>query len=417
VIARNLLLLVSHWPPVFSAPAHRAAKIAKYLPCHGWRPVVVTAKSPEESAFDASYAPDIEGIEVVRCPVLSPRRLLGNNRISRAFEIPDAHVGWIPTAFQACCRLTGRRRFSAAWTIVPPASLLAVGAFLQRRGVAWVCDLHDPLVGSPFYPGQNRFTRKALARWERLFLPRCDALTGGSDGLLSQARDRYGLEGTFIPSGYDEEDFANLALPREDRRWTIAHLGSLPAYRDPAPLVQALCMLVRRDEMPATDLRLRFVGYLSGGARRLLEEAGSRDLTGSVEIAPYRPYREFVHEVAGADLLIIVETRDDPHGGLILQLKSFAYLRASAPILAISPPNQMTRMIEDSGRGRAIWPPDPERIAEAVLEFYRARTPRPTSLPSPSENVSRYDVRHSAATLARVLDEAVAARQGSRPTP
>lgn len=371
----------------------------------------MTAEPPEESAFDSSYDRDVEGIEVVRCPVPTLRRLVGNNRLARAFELPDAHAGWMPTALVAARRMIARGGIDAAWSIVPPASLLPVGAYLRRRGIAWVCDVEDPIVESPFYPGQNRLTRAALAIWERLFLPRCDRLTCTSDGLLGLMRDRFGLVGTFLPTGYDEEDFRDLPVPPADGRWTISHLGSLPAYRDPAPLVEALRALVRRGDLRADDLRLRFVGFISGAARRLLDEAHRGDLAGAVEVEPYRPYQQFVREVAGADVLLIIETRDDPYGGLILQLKIFAYLRAAAPILAISPPNQMTRILEETGRGQSVWPPEPDRIASALLDLHRSRAPRPAVLPPPSPAVARYDVRRSAETLARVLDEAVEARR------
>lgn len=403
---KNLLILVSHWPPEnVAALARRAVKIAKYLPEHGWNPIVITAERVEEAPYDDSYAHDADALEVIRCRVPTLRRFFGNTRFGRALEVPDAHAGWIPTAIAAGNRLAKARRVDAIWSLVPPVSTLAIAAALRRvHKMPWVCDLHDAVIDSPYYYRQHRFLRMLQAAWERRFLPRADTFTGSSRGLLRAAHDRYGVpEGTFIPNSYDEDDFKGIVPDRSDGRWTIAHIGSLPHYRNPEALIAALSILVRRGLMKSTDIRLRFIGYLSGDARKALETASSGVLRGAVEIEPVRPHREALRDLVSADLLLLFETREDKYDS-VYQLKCSGYLRAPAPILAISPPNQMTQAIEETGRGRAVWPSEPERIAEALLEAYQRRAPRPVKLFGPAPGVERFSSQAAAAALAEVLN-------------
>ena len=79
---KRLLIISYYWPPTGGSGVQRWVKFSKYLPEHGWQPVIYTPENPERLAYDESLLADIpECTEVIRRRIVEPyglyRKLFG----------------------------------------------------------------------------------------------------------------------------------------------------------------------------------------------------------------------------------------------------------------------------------------------------------------------------------------------------
>ena len=144
----RVLFVAYHFPPVGGAGVQRSVKFLRYLPEHGWDPVVVTG--PVGSIGDA-HRPTRRSATSCR----RPWRSTGSTARSRC---PRAAGAAAPSAGSAC-----RRAWSRWWgegaveagkqargvdlvlaTMSPFESCAAAAALARHHGVPWVADLRDP---------------------------------------------------------------------------------------------------------------------------------------------------------------------------------------------------------------------------------------------------------------------------------
>ena len=118
---KRLLIITYYWPPTGGSGVQRWVKFSKYLPEHGWQPVIYTPENPEQLARDESLLSDVPACaEVIKTRILEPyavyRRLTGGKqgeevnpvnaqkknwkqRLSLWIRgncfIPDPRIGWV----------------------------------------------------------------------------------------------------------------------------------------------------------------------------------------------------------------------------------------------------------------------------------------------------------------------------------
>lgn len=401
-MARRVLVLTYYFPPSGGPGVQRILKCVKYLPSFDWTPVVVTVEEGAYPARDSSLATDVPGAaqvhrtsswdpyhlyaritgrsedEAVVQGSLEGREKTWKERIARWIRanivLPDARVGWVPFAIAKGWRLLTDQSFDAILTTGPPHSTHLAGAALQwLTGTPWVADFRDPWTDINYYQ-ELPHTRMALlldAALERLVLRRADAVTTVSPGWRTLLREKMGQKARtpvhVVQNGFDTEDMGRAGVDVDDDVFSITHVGSLYASRNPTALWQAATRL--REEGAVPDLRIRLVGMVDPNVRKSLRDRGLTEIT---EFVSYVPHSEAVEYMQRAGLLLLsIESFPADMG--MLTGKIYEYLASGRPIVGVGPDHgDAARLLEKTEGGRLFARDDVEGLSRSVKMHYDA---------------------------------------------
>lgn len=411
----TVLLLAYYFPPLGMGGTQRPAKLAKYLPEFGWTPVVTTVKEVSYYARDPDLLAEIQHVEVIRTGSLDPQRVLfklrRDDEVSpglarggpatglKQLFIPDNKVLWLPFALARALRIVRDRRIDLLFTTSPPHSA-HLGGWVSKRvtGIPWVADFRDPWAGGEFQPaGAWRYSIEA--KLQRLVLRAADAVVAVTEGLAENLRSQLGESAgkvRVIPNGFDEQDFAAPPTGRAGT-FTFTLCGALTATQGLQTLLAAVVQMANQPEAAGQDWCLRLVGsVIDPEAARWVDEALQ---SGRVEKVGYRPHRQAVAEMMSADALIYIVPDGASRGHI--PGKTFEYLRAGKPVLAIGPEVEGTQLLRQHLPVILSDSIDVEATCRA-LNALRARGGPPAPV---GRSIECYSRRHQAARMAAIFEE------------
>lgn len=444
-----ILFVVYHYPPDTAVGAVRPAQFAKYLPEFGWRPMILTVYERYYELGDPSGSAPTTGPEVVvrtrmlRSPLYyyrrlrrrpdhapapgatSPGRPAGSPGLAARLRrfvgslltFPDEVVGWFPFALLRALLIIRRHRVRVVVTSAPPHSVHLIGAWLSKlAGVHWVADFRDPYLDTATQSvGETFFTRLAR-RFGAWFVAQASVVVSTTERFSECLRLKYPghrHKVVTIPNGYDPEEFD--AIPRgKDRRFTIAHVGSLFAYerRTPEPVLRAVAELLRDGHMDRSRLMLRFVGVRGDGQQKLNALVAKYDLAPNVEIRPWLPRRQALETMARSHVLLALA----PQQPLQIPAKIFDYFAAGSDVLAITEDGATADLLAETGAGIPVTAEQPDAVKHAIHTFYGrylrdGQGGEPHA--GPAAGCAGYHRRQLTERLASVLDGLVSARRGT----
>jgi glycosyltransferase involved in cell wall biosynthesis len=424
---RHALFVAFHYPPeASSSGVLRTLKYSRYLPERGWRVTVITPHTSAYTVCDSQLEQQISSsTRVIRTRYLNIKRHLSvRGRYPALLALPDVWIGWMPWAVAAGRQLMTTDPVDAIYSTSPHATAHLIAARLAAISrKPWVADFRDPWIEDPPEPGAPDGRIFLLVnRWlERLVVRRCAAVVTSTTHLRDVLRERYfdapEQKIRAILNGYDEADFADLQGVPSARgpRLCILHAGNINAsYRDPRPLFQAFGRMVHDGQLSASELEIRFIG---GGAygdtaevQSAMEAAG---LSGSVSLSARVPYDESLRQLAGADLLLLLQASSDTVE--LVPAKLYEYLRAQKPVLAMVRTGAVTDVLTQTGGGWTVDPADPRSIDRTLAEIvHEWRSDRLAMHCADLAALRRFDRRALAGELAAVFDEVSALDATSR---
>ncbi len=425
-------LLVSYaFPPTGGAGVQRTLKLAKYLPAHGVRPTVLTARNPSVPLQDPSLAVPAD-LHILRARTLEPgyvmkdyawksqdtraaspmRRLLGRAAVlGRQMLVPDPQVLWQPGAQMAVARrLFGRDPDEVVFVSAPPFSqfLLAPLARLAR-GTAVVLDYRDEW--STLRESYEMAAGRVLARVGEVLEPRllriAHAVTTATESFRRHLLDRYSFlqpERVFaIPNGYDRDDLPTSTTAPPTDRLVVTYAGTIFRLTSPTGLLGAIRKLHARQPELARLLRVRFIGRVVETEQARLDELAPL----GVERIGYLPHQAMMDELAASHLLLCL-LDDVPGAERVYPAKVFELMALGRPCLTLAPDGALTALVQKHQLGDRLPARDDEAIArylESLLSAFRSGV-LPTQ-PAP-RGVERYDRRALAGEFAHVFRRAVA---------
>jgi hypothetical protein len=419
VVVKRVLMIAFQYPPVAgSSGVHRVRSFVKYLPEHGWEPIVLTVRP---SAYPRKTdQPTPSDAIVVRAPCLDAVRHLSIGGKGPPFlRWPDRWSTWWLTGVPAGLRLIKRYEPDVLWSTYPTATAHLIGLTLQRlTGVAWLADFRDSMT-EPHYPTDPRV--RAIFRWiERRTVARASAVAFTAPGTVRMYAQRYPDRAAdfwhWIANGYDEAAFPaapDVRRGARDRRLSLLHAGILyPSERDPRPFFSALASLKRAGIVSATSLRikLRATGH-DAVHRGYIEE---RDIADIVELLPIVPHEVAVAEMMNEDGLLLFQAANCNHQ---IPAKLYEYVRTRRPVLALTDPRGDTASTLRTAGIDTIVDIDDESAIGAGLQSFLERL-RDATAPTPSPQVvETFSRRARTAELARLLDRISEACHGRRAGP
>lgn len=401
------VLFIAYLYPPLNCGVCRQSKIAKYLPSHGWMPVVLSVKkSPLRPRYDESLLRDTKGIPVYRTSTFENKILMrGIPRLlhlnPKYVQIPDPFVGWLPFAVLKGLEIIKKEKIDAIFsTSMPNTSHLAALILKKMTALPWLADFREAWTQNPFvtYPG---LVLKVENKMEAAAMKNADAVTVINDPIRNDLARKYPDEAQkcmTISHGFDPEDFH--LLERElSEKFTILYAGSLYGRRSPEVFMKALKEAVEENEDMRAHTRIQFVGDVSD-AQKMTEQF---DLGGVVSLCGYVSHEKIFRAMVSADLLLLIigAERDDDK---ISTGKLFEYLGSGTPILAVAPPGAAAEVVQKAQAGVVVDPTDEKEIKKTILQLYQDYKERKIRMIPNKNVVEQYDVRNLSKKVAEVLN-------------
>lgn len=258
---KTALIIAYEFPPIGGSGVLRTVKFVKYLTLYGWQSIVLTVKRDESllQSSDSTFLDELPtSVKIYRVKVFDlydvyksfgGKKKQGGSyynskaqsslegiavRFNKAVDsllIPDAKIGWYPTAIRAGRRIFTENIIDVIYSTSPRNTAHLIARRLSRRfKTPWVADFRDPWTMS-FLEPEHPFP---FNRWdyqmERSVFRDADAIVAVRRGIFDQALQRFPfLDSTkmhLIPNGFDEEDFKDVT-PQKFDKFTILYTGVL----------------------------------------------------------------------------------------------------------------------------------------------------------------------------------------------
>jgi hypothetical protein len=455
---RKVLLVSYTFPPQYDVSARRAAKLCKYLPVHGWQPVVLTKDwerdvAPEDRrAYRLTSYPEaldeLAGVTIVRAPyrrrdnalrrahlrlggvyegsvengshgargaAWSPRGLARRalSVLSPTFgDFPDPFRGWVDTAVAAGVDVVRRESIDAICSLCPPASAHIVGSEIARMtGVPWLAQFDD--LYSFHLERQRRALWRGYAdrqhhRWMKqasvasAITPRCSSTC---DVPMASR-----VTSSWSDSIPNEQPVVE---PDRHERLRLAYTGSVyPGDQRPELLFEALDRVVAASGGDTPPLEITFAGTGCDAELQAMLAAYPNAARACVFVERLRPADALRLQRQADGLVMFNCTAPAPdEGTLSFPAKTFEYLNAGRPILALpsDPGGWGDDLLARTGTGvTADSVADIAGVLEEWLQTFRPGTALPYT--GDAAQIARYAQPRQAAVMARLLDRAVASR-------
>jgi len=417
----RLLFITMHFPPSRDIGARACEQIARHLSAHGWEPIVLTRPRHLIENGDRNAPRTFDGTIVEAGTLPHPldlyRRLKAEGRTQKAevppvllpssprilpsvrrwvlslLMTPDRYTGWILPATVAGLRAIRRERITHIMSSGPFWTNHIVAMILARlTGLAWTAHYRDPWNQVPQLKPVSALSAMIERALERMVIRRATSVVCVTESHSSLLRDVFSLDKfVTIPNGFDGDEWRGVEAVPAEGKFTITYTGSfMMGTRSPRPLFRALKRLELR------NVRVKLFGdcQVAEGIP-VTEMARQYGLGEVVTVGAPLGRRETLREMMSADLLLLLAE------GWSLQIpgKTYEYLRAGRPILALTSEGALADLLRKTGGAAVVDPADDAAIERAILDAMSGR------LAAANENlIAGFDRRHLAGQFATLFN-------------
>ena len=427
---KKVLIITYYWPPSGGAGVQRWLKFAKYLPQYGWEPIIYTPENPEYPSIDNSFEKDIpSGIQVLKTSIWEPyniyRNLTGkkhqainagfiseNKRqgwkdklsiwIRGNFLIPDPRRFWIKPSVQYLTDYLQKNPVDVIITTGPPHSMHMIGIGLKKNfpALPWLADFRDPWTNIDFYKELNLTVLADTIhhRLEKKIVQSADQVLVVSDEMKQEYELLKPKKIHVISNGYDEEDNQK-AIVQLDDKFTISHIGTLNAARNPKTIWKVLSELCIEKPEFKNDLIIQLIGKIDFS---VLEDIRSYVLQDQLLKIDYLSHSEAIAKQRSSQVLLLLINNSGNAKG-ILTGKFYEYLAAKRPILGVGPTDgEASTVLKETGGGVMVDFLDEAATKKSILNYYIQY--KSNSLNVHTVSVERYSRRSLTGELANLLN-------------
>lgn len=421
---KKVLIVAYGFPPVGGAGVQRPVKFVKYLRNFGWEPAVLTVENPSVPLIDETLAKDIpEGVKIHLARTMEPsyklKQAAAKTTSNAGFSIkglvkkavamlliPDIQVLWWPGLFarlksvvkaeQPACIFVTAPPFSSFIPVVVVGKLLDVPVILDYRDEwSFSRDNWENAVKTPL-------ARMVDSWMERHVVKHAQAITVASPYYKASLEQMFPFAAGkihTITNGYDPDDFAGIDFSanrsRNDATITIVYTGTVWRATSFAPFLEGVRMLAAKDQDITARIKLRIIGRIVAEETEIIEEL--KKLV-RVETTNYLPHEEIFPEIVAADLLLLTLT-DLPGAGKIIPGKTFEYLAAPIPVLALIPEGVTAEIVGHEKNVHVIQPGDAQKIAEILCQLVKQPAER-----AQREGIEKYGRPHLTKQLTNLIE-------------
>lgn len=376
---KKVLVITYYWPPSGGGGVQRWLKFTKYLPGFGWQPIVYTPEFQNAPDYDQSLQKDISHeLEVIKSPIWEPysiyRFLTGRQKkenLGAAFAskqggnkfiegvsnwirsnlfIPDARRFWIKPSIKLLKNYLTENHVDAIVTTGPPHSMHLIGLKLKELlGVKWIADFRDPWTDIDYFD-ELKLTNWAKRQHEQLekkVIGNADLVVCVSSSNKQKLLDKADGNIKIITNGFDPDDDTGVPL-KLDKKFSLAHIGTFMANRNPDVLWEVLQDLARENHEFQEDFELVLVGKVDAVILDAIAKCGLKKYVKSMGSVSHE--KAVVFQKKSQLLLITVNKSGDSKG--MVTGKIFEYLMSGRPILAIGPEDgDLANILKETNTG------------------------------------------------------------------
>lgn len=421
-LLKKLLFLSYYFPPLGMGGTQRSAKFAKYLGEFGWEPTVVTVKPISYWANDESALDELKDIRIIRTESLDPQRVLTrikgeqpaqaqsgggsggifqkiNQKIFPFIFVPDTKILWKHHCLEAVDELFKTEKFDAVLTTSPPHSVHLIGMKIsQKYKLPWVADFRDSWAGGVVVHEPTIIQRMQNRRLQKKVLRNADALTVVTSGIKNEfvKESKQDEKIHYIPNGFDPADFEELSEPKNDK-FTFCHVGSITQFSYPEVLFKAITVLFEKKPELAQKIKFKFIGQsVIPNFKELMEKYNLADI---VEQIGYVAHSDSLKYLKQADALLLIAL--GKQGACFIPGKTYEYLGALKPVLAITNANDTAEILKLSNLAFVNEPGNISKIADSIEKMIE--NPQPIK-PADVEYAQQFDRKKQTEQLVEILN-------------
>lgn len=427
---KKVLIITYYWIPSGGAGVQRWVKFTKYLRDYGWEPIIYTPENPEFPSIDESFAKDIpSGVKILKQPIWEPYNIYKNITGKKGeainagfisekkkqskkdkffiwlrgnFFIPDPRVFWVKPSIKYLTKYIKSNPVDAIITTGPPHSMHLIGLGLKKAmpKLAWVADFRDPWTKIDFYKELNLsyLANKKHHRLEANVIKTADSVIVVSEGMKKDFEHLTAKNLEVITNGYDESDteMEDIVL---DEKFTLAHIGTLNAARNPNVIWKALSSICSDNEEFSKDLQIKLIGKIDFSA---LEAISKNGLNKNLLKIDYLAHTEAIKAQKSAQVLMLLINNTE-NASAILTGKFFEYLAANRPIIAVGPTDgDVAKVLSETNAGNMVDFYDEKEAKATILSYYERYKTK--TLNVKTESVERFSRRSLTGELVKLLN-------------
>lgn len=394
---KRVLIIAYYWPPAGGPGVQRWLKFVTYLRDFGITPVIYVPENATYPIVDTSLVSEIpEGIEIIKTKIKEPYRFAKlfsksttqqlsagivkkKNKKSLLeslmlwvrgnFFIPDARVGWVKPSISYIESYLKKENIDTVITTGPPHSMHLIGLGLKKKlNINWVTDFRDPWTTIHYHKDLNlgSAAQKKHKDLEREVLQKSDKVivTSAKTKKIFASITNSPIE--VITNGYDGKKLSNII---RDTSFSIVHIGSFLADRNPLILWESLQELCDENEEFKNDLEIKLAGKIS---ETVLDSITTHSLNENLTNLGYLPHNEIQPLQEKAQVLLLVEM-NKVDTQVIIPGKLFEYFRAERPIIALGPPkSDVATLLNETNTGSYFTYEEKQALKSKISAHYNA---------------------------------------------
>jgi glycosyltransferase involved in cell wall biosynthesis len=377
----RLLFIANEFPPIGGSGVQRSAKFVKYLLKEGYNPVVITKEALPDSLLDHSLLDEIDlpfrRFDLNSYDLVNRRGLCKYpcKLIGRKLLIPDSEVLWYLFNRKKVLQILDESGISTIYTTSFPYSGHLLGLYLKnkRPNIKWIADFRDEWTANPYFL-DSKFGRARMnleKGMEENVVNKCDYLIANTPFMLDTFLQMYpqlNNKSSFIPNGFDEDDFEFEPHLKNTSKFVISYTGALYGRRKPDNFFQALSELIKDGNIIKENIEVNFAGNIY---KHIMDKYIEQfELDGVVNLKGYLPHKESINLLKSSDAILLIEG-GGPGSEKFYTGKVFEYIKTLKPVLALLPKNGAAAGIVDkSGTGLVCEYDDIVEIKEKLLVIY-----------------------------------------------
>ena len=423
----KVLIITYYFTPGQTAAGLRPLGLAKYLPDFGWKPIIVTSKSPdlEDSRFDVLETKLSDSLNLVKkllkinsqqtlmAQVAQLKKILRIKTENSLFDklltivgevtaYPDFQKGWRRVAIEKAQAAFLKNEIRAIISMSPPATAHIVARELQNEfEVPWIADFRDLWTQNHYYP-YSKIRKKKEEKLEIKTLSLADALVTVSEPASRELGELHKNKVIYtVTNGFDPLEREHKTGPVTDK-FTLTYTGNIyPGKQSPEPVFSALHESIRQGEMRAEDVEVRFYG---AELNWINEMASHYELSTIVKQYGIVDRETAIKKQRESQILILLKWNDPEQKG-VYTAKIFEYLAAKRPILAVGDYEDVVdNLLEDTKAGVSAKAIDD--LKDVLLNLYHEyKQKRIISYNANEIAINKYSQKEMARKFAVILDE------------
>ncbi|HKK63109.1 MAG TPA: glycosyltransferase family 4 protein [Bacteroidales bacterium] len=393
---KKVLIITYYWPPSGGAGVQRWLKLSKFLPEHGWEPIILTV-DPDYATYpvrdellEKEVLPDTKVIKTKSREWFSAyKKISGGKNVPYAgfasedpkvtfkqklarfirgnFFIPDPRKGWNRFAYKVAFDLLSKEKINHIITTGPPQSTHLIGLKLKKNleHIHWIADFRDPWTDiyyyKDFYP--TRIAHGINLQMEKRVLNKADMVLTVSPSwkkLFEQKITHRTNKVRVLTNGYDPENMAD-KVKSTSNKMIITYIGTMSDIYPFDGFIDAFSRF--SSENP--DAILRFIGTISTKQEKKIKSLPDQ----RYEIIDYVPHAQAIDYLFKSSvLLIIIPTHSSSDG--IVPGKLFEYMAVGTPVIYLGPlSSDGASIVNRTKAGEAIDADDAESIYQTLRKW------------------------------------------------